>query len=63
MARRPGEHLHTDDSPARLTTNEARQGGRPVSTSVMLMVALGILAVIGLVLLGWFWSNSPGTPG
>jgi hypothetical protein len=42
---------------------EARQGGRPVSTSILLGISLVILVLIGVALLGWFWSGSPGTPG
>ena len=65
MAQRPGEHIHThtDSSPAELTAKEARQGGRPVSTSILLGISLVILVLIGVALLGWFWSGSPGTPG
>lgn len=63
MAQRPGEHLHTDSKPAELTPKEARQGGRPVSTFILLGISLVILVVIGFALIGWFWSGSPGTPG
>lgn len=63
MANGPGGQRHTDDRPARLSTDEARQGQRSHVAMNVLVISLSVLAIIAVVLLIWAYAGSPGTPG